>query len=92
MYDLEYPGLDGKVADKYPKLNTPDWPEDFPKEADTSAEWVLTQEMVGFWAAYKPKKETVNPTLPLDINQASFTADNGGEIDRSFADFECEEE
>ncbi|KAG5351247.1 hypothetical protein C0989_007257 [Termitomyces sp. Mn162] len=87
MYDPDFPGLNGKQADKYPKLNS-DWPADFPTEADTSDEWKLTQEMIDFWAARKARKEAENPPPPVNIDDLSMEVDDGGENDRSFADFE----
>lgn len=87
MYDPDFPGLDGKQANKYPKLNS-DWPSDFPTEADTSDEWKLTQEMIDFWAARKAKMEAENPPPPVNIADFSMKVDDGGENDRTFADFD----
>ncbi|KAG6899283.1 hypothetical protein C0993_011668 [Termitomyces sp. T159_Od127] len=87
MYDPDFPGLDGKQADRYPKLNS-DWPSDFPTEADTSDEWKLTQEMIDFWAARKAKIEAENPPPPVNIDDLSMEGDDGGEDYRTFADFE----
>ncbi|KAG6891172.1 hypothetical protein C0992_009787 [Termitomyces sp. T32_za158] len=87
MYDPDFPGLDGKQADRYPTLNS-DWPSDFPTEADTSDEWKLTQEMIDFWAARKAKMEAENPPPPVNINDLSMEVDDGGENDRSFGVFE----
>ncbi|KAG6909188.1 hypothetical protein DXG01_001702 [Tephrocybe rancida] len=87
MFDPEFPGLDGKQADKYPKLDS-NWPVDFPTEADTSDEWKLTQEMIDSWTAYKARKEAENPTPPIDMDAVSAMSNQCGEKDRSLSDFD----